>query len=72
VGERVGDFWDSIGNVNEINTKNNFHKKYINTMIFYGNNSHYIATLIKIFADLIFRNDENVIPNSEAKMRFKM
>jgi hypothetical protein len=20
-GERVGDFWDSIGNVNEINTK---------------------------------------------------
>jgi hypothetical protein len=20
VGERVGDFWDSIGNVNEINT----------------------------------------------------
>jgi hypothetical protein len=29
-GERVGDFWDSIGNVNEINTqlktmKQNFH-----------------------------------------------
>jgi hypothetical protein len=21
VGERVGDFWDSIGNVNKINTK---------------------------------------------------
>jgi hypothetical protein len=21
VGERVGDFWDSIGNVNEINTQ---------------------------------------------------
>jgi hypothetical protein len=25
VGERVGDFWDSIGNVNEINTQ--FKKK---------------------------------------------
>jgi hypothetical protein len=31
VGERVGDFWDSIGNVNEINTqlkKKNF-KYYV-------------------------------------------
>ena len=30
VGERVGDFWDSIGNVNEINTqlKNNKIKIY--------------------------------------------
>jgi hypothetical protein len=28
VGERVGDFWDSIGNVNEINTpKKNIKKK---------------------------------------------
>jgi hypothetical protein len=27
VGERVGDFWDSIGNVNEINTQ--FKKKRI-------------------------------------------
>jgi hypothetical protein len=25
VGDRVGDFWDSIGNVNEINTQ--FKKK---------------------------------------------
>jgi hypothetical protein len=30
VGKHVGDFWDSIGNVNEINTqfkKNNWKKK---------------------------------------------
>jgi hypothetical protein len=29
VGERVGDFWDSIGNVNEINTqlKKETHQK---------------------------------------------
>jgi hypothetical protein len=27
VGERVGDFWDSIGNVNEINTQLKKHKK---------------------------------------------
>jgi hypothetical protein len=26
VGERVGDFWDSIGNVNEINTKKKKNK----------------------------------------------
>jgi hypothetical protein len=24
VGEQVGDFWDSIGNVNEINTKKRY------------------------------------------------
>jgi hypothetical protein len=30
VGEHVGDFWDSIGNVNEINTqfKKMFFRKY--------------------------------------------
>jgi hypothetical protein len=27
VGERVGDFWDSIGNVNEINTQLKKRKK---------------------------------------------
>jgi hypothetical protein len=27
VGEGVGDFWDSIGNVNEINTKKKKKKK---------------------------------------------
>jgi hypothetical protein len=27
VGERVGDFWDSIGNVNEINTQLKKKKK---------------------------------------------
>jgi hypothetical protein len=27
VGDRVGDFWDSIGNVNEINTHLNKNKK---------------------------------------------
>jgi hypothetical protein len=27
VGECVGDFWDSIGNVNEINTKKKKKKK---------------------------------------------
>ena len=27
VGERVGDFWDSIGNVNEINTQFKKNKK---------------------------------------------
>jgi hypothetical protein len=26
VGEHVGDFWDSIGNVNEINIKNKNQK----------------------------------------------
>jgi hypothetical protein len=26
-GERVGDFWDSTGNVNEINTKKEKKKK---------------------------------------------
>jgi hypothetical protein len=33
VGEHVGDFWDSIGNVNEINTqfkKKNTSKSFIN------------------------------------------
>jgi hypothetical protein len=30
VGERVGDFWDSIGNVNEINTQ--FKKKEKNKL----------------------------------------
>jgi hypothetical protein len=29
VGEHVGDFWDSIGNVNEINTQ--FKKQQRNT-----------------------------------------
>jgi hypothetical protein len=29
VGERVGDFWDSIGNVNEINTQFKKSKKKI-------------------------------------------
>jgi hypothetical protein len=28
VGERVGDFWDSIGNVNEINTQLKKKKKW--------------------------------------------
>jgi hypothetical protein len=31
-GERVGDFWDSIGNVNEINTQ--FKKKKKITILF--------------------------------------
>jgi hypothetical protein len=33
VGERVGDFWDSIGNVNEINTQ--IFKKEKNVRHFY-------------------------------------
>jgi hypothetical protein len=28
VGERVGDFWDSIGNINEINTSLKCRFKY--------------------------------------------
>jgi hypothetical protein len=31
VGERVGDFWDSIGNVNEINTNKRKEKKKLRT-----------------------------------------
>jgi hypothetical protein len=32
VGERVGDFWDSIGNVNEINTQLKKKKKCLSVL----------------------------------------
>jgi hypothetical protein len=36
VGERVGDFWDSIGNVNEINTQQKKKKKKIESPHIHG------------------------------------
>jgi hypothetical protein len=36
VGERVGDFWDSIGNVNEINTKKNVDPRQIHKGMYFS------------------------------------